>query len=135
MSRVSDLSIASRLQELASVRSWIEEQAEAAGFSKGERFELSLAATEACANVIEHAYEGRTDGRIDLHLEIEGPRFELTVRDFGTPFDVSAYQQPDLQQPHEGGYGVHLMNSLMDEVRYAGCEPGTCLTLVKHRRG
>ncbi len=128
------LVIASRFDQIAGARRWLSEHARAAGFQDKEIANLALAATEACTNVIKHAYGCQPDKSIELQLVIDEVKLVLTIRDVGVKFDLEAYQPPDLDHPHVGGYGVHIIRSLMDEVEYdTSGKLGTALTLVKYR--
>jgi serine/threonine-protein kinase RsbW len=132
---VDDLRIESRLDELARARAWVVDHAHAAGMPEQVVNELRLAVSEAVANVIEHGYHSEPHHIIDLHLAVDETRLVLTIHDDGEPFEVQAYQAPDLDQPHEGGYGVYLIQHLMDEVHYdTSAGGGTTLTLVKYHR-
>lgn len=134
MSVQSSLVIDSRVEEIGRARRWLGEHARQAGFPAKVVGGMGLALTEACANIIEHSYQGKAGGTIELHLTIDATRLVLTLRDYGRPFDLSQYKPPDLDQPHEGGYGVYLIRSLMDSVEYdSHGEQGTTLTLVKNR--
>ena len=126
--------IDSRVEEVARARRWLSDHAAAEGFSDGEVRKFALALSEACVNVIEHAYRGEAGNPIELELTIDDEALKLTIRDSGAAFDLAGYEPPDLSEPHEGGYGVFIMHSLMDEVKYdtAGHQ-GTVLTLVKRR--
>ena len=56
----------------------------------------------------------------------------MRVRDWGEYFDPASYRGRDLDDPGEGGYGVFLMSSLMDDVtREPQPDGGTLLTLIK----
>jgi len=128
------LVIKSRLDQIAKARNWIAEKAQAAGFSSDEVFALKLVVSEACTNIIRHAYEGAPEGDIILSVGIEGDKFSLTIRDFGKKFDLSQYKPPDLDRPAESGYGIYLITKLMDEVEYDTSPPrGTVLRMVKYR--
>ena len=132
----AELVIHSSPTELRRARSWLSDHARAAGFSDPDVRDLALVVSEACANVIEHAYRGEPDHPINLKLNVDDDRLELLVRDFGAPFDQASYHPPDLDEPQEGGYGVFIIRTLMDEVDYDVSEqPGTTLRLVKNRWG
>ncbi len=126
--------ISSQFEEISRVREWLGGHASAAGFSDQEVRGLKLAVSEACANVIEHAYKGEPGNPIELHLVVNEESLVLTIRDFGAKFDLEKYELPDLSEPHEGGYGVFLIRSLIDKVEYdTSNERGTMLTLTKYR--
>ena len=130
------LVIKSQPDQIARVRNWVAEKAQAAGFSTEDIFALKLAVSETCTNVIRHAYEGADDKDIVVSVGIEGDALSLTIRDFGKKFDLSSYKPPDLDTPSEGGYGIYLSRELMDEVEYDTSPPqGTVLRMVKRKGG
>ncbi len=130
----AELLLDSRLEEITRARQWLTEHASAQGFSDKEVRNLGLVVSEACANVIKHAYGGRAGNPIELRLTIDERSLTLKICDTGVKFDLEGYQPPDLSEPHEGGYGVFIIHSLMDEVEYdSSQERGTTLTLVKNR--
>lgn len=128
------LIIDSQPEALAEARDWLADRASRAGFPPDTVTDLKLALTEAVSNVMLHAYGGEPGHQIILSLVTDDQALTLTIRDFGRPFDASHYQTPDLSEPQEGGYGIFLIHSLMDEVRYdTSSGAGTTLTLVKGR--
>ena len=134
LQKENTLVIKSRPDQIARVRNWVAEKAQAAGFSTEDVFALKLAVSETCTNVIRHAYEGAADKDIVLSIGIEGDTLSLTIQDFGKKFDLSRYKSPDLDEPAEGGYGVYLIRELMDEVEYDTSSPqGTVLRMVKRK--
>ena len=133
-SDLANLVITSRIEEIDRARQWLSGHARSIGFPDQEVRQLGLVISEACANIIEHAYGGRPDGSIELRLAIDEAKLVLSIRDSGTKFDLQTYQPPDLDEARERGYGVFIIRSLMDEVTYdASGERGTVLTLVKYR--
>lgn len=133
MSMKSKLLIESRVEEVVRARRWFAGHTRAQGLSEQEIRRLGLALSEACINVIEHSYRGQPGNPIELHLTINEESLVLRIRDFGEKFDLETYEPPDLSVPHEGGYGVFLIRSVMDEVDYdTSGEHGTTLTLIKH---
>ena len=130
----AELAIESRVAEIARARAWVSEQARAAGFPDQTVSQLGLVVSEACANVIKHAYHGAPGHPIDLHLAVDDTKLVLSIRDVGAKIDLNAYEPPDLDEAHEGGYGIFIMRSLMDEMHYdTSSDRGTTLTLVKYR--
>ena len=134
MATRSELLIDSRVGEVARAREWLSDHAAAEGFSDGDVRKFGLALSEACVNVIEHAYRGEAGNPIELQLSIDDKALRLTIRDSGAAFDLDSYESPDLSEAHEGGYGVFIIRSIMDEVEYdTSGKRVTVLTLVKHR--
>jgi anti-sigma regulatory factor (Ser/Thr protein kinase) len=127
--------VPSRLDAIEPARRWLSEQAAAAGFAGATVQEVELALTEALSNVVRHAYGGRPDESIELFLTIDERALRLDVCDAGVPpFDPSTVAPPDLDNPSRGGYGLMLIDSLVDEVErdFRGGQ-GTRLSLIKHR--
>ena len=92
---------------------------------------LVSAFNEAFNNAVLHAYAGRPTGAIDVALEIAPPRVELRVADHGQSFDPRSVREPDLDALPEGGLGLYIMRSFMNEVDYHAGDPNV-LTLVKY---
>ncbi len=132
----AELVIDSRVEEVARAREWLSELARTEGFSDKDVRGLGLVVSEACVNIVEHAYRGQAGNPIELRLAINDTRLVLQILDEGKRFDLQSYSSPDLSEPQEGGYGVFLMRSIMDEVDYdTSGEGGTVLTLIKRRTG
>ncbi len=129
------LTIPSRPESIDDARRWVAARARAAGLADGSIGELELALTEALANVIEHGYEGDPSREIVLEVEVARDALAVHVRDWGRAVGPAGYAARDLDDPGEGGYGVFLMDQLMDGVtRQPQPGGGTLLTLVKRRK-
>jgi anti-sigma regulatory factor (Ser/Thr protein kinase) len=113
--------IAAEVNQLAAIRHFVEEIAEAAGFSEEATGDLILAVDEAATNVIVHAYKDRP-GNIEIEPAMQGDTLEIRVRDRGPQFDPTGVPPPDLSIPLEeralGGLGIFLMRQSVDEVSY-----------------
>jgi serine/threonine-protein kinase RsbW len=118
---------------LREARRWLSRLVLAAGFSPGAVHDLAVAFSEAAANVHRHAYGGRRDGRVALRVTIDDACAVLMLEHDGKPFDPSSYRPPDLKRASEGGYGVYLISSLVDEVSFQRTPTGGSIVLVKHR--
>jgi len=116
------LVIPSSTRHLHEVRRFVEEHAIEAGLSQSTVNAIKIAVDEACTNIIKHAYAGDSSYEVEVELSITAGRLEVCLRDEGTPFDPSRYQEPDLTRLTEkrrpGGLGVHLMRRCMDQVEY-----------------
>ncbi|MBI5933600.1 MAG: ATP-binding protein [Chloroflexi bacterium] len=127
-------------QHLDSIRDFVGETAERAGFSSKEIYSIQLAADEACSNVIEHAYEGISGGKIEVECEARDGQIVIVIHDHGKIFDMSAVRQPnlgrDLSEREVGGLGVYLIHKLMDEVSFQSSKKhGNTLTMKKRKSG
>ncbi|CAN5850354.1 hypothetical protein BH23ACT11_BH23ACT11_12300 [soil metagenome] len=126
--RSTSLTIQSQTRHLEKVRRFVGSRAEAAGLSEVDVRAVELAVDEACANTIKHAYGGREDGVVEIETEVlhhcDGSGvFAVTVRHQGDPFDPQAYEMPSLRktvsEKRRGGYGLHLIHRLVDQVQFA----------------
>lgn len=135
MAAPASISIPSATRHLARVRRFVGEQAAAAGLGERAVSELQLAVDEACSNAIRHAYCGREDGEVVVRAGLEPGRFVVVVVHGGVPFDPSRYRPPDLGEAlrgrRRGGFGVMLMNRLVDRVEYRRRGPRSEVHLVK----
>jgi serine/threonine-protein kinase RsbW len=125
---------------LDSIRDFVGEAAEQAGFSGKEVYAVQLAVDEACSNIIEHAYEGIPDGEIEIACEVEAGQVTIVIHDHGKEFDISKVRQPnfsrDLSEREVGGLGVFLIYKLMDEVHFSSSKKtGNTLTMKKRKLG
>lgn len=126
------LTITSEVERIDEARRWVSERARAAGGGEEAIADVELALTEALANVVEHAYEGRSGHEIVVSAEVQDGRLLVRVRDWGLPADPASFESRDLDDPGEGGYGIFLMAELMDRVtREQQPDGGTLLTLTK----
>ena len=99
-----------------------------------------MAADEASTNIIEHAYDGVSDGKLEIDCEIISGELKIIMRDWGKPFDPTSVPEPnlnaDLSERKIGGLGMYLMRKLMDEVSYESSpETGNTLMMVKRKEG
>ena len=70
---------------------------------------MRLAVTEACTNVVRHAYDGDDPGPIDVVVRPDGDRLDVTVSDRGCGMGRS----PDIDGP---GLGLPLIAALADSI-------------------
>jgi anti-sigma regulatory factor (Ser/Thr protein kinase) len=101
------------------LRAWLDE----AGVSEEDAHDILVACSEACANAIVHAAEPAS---ASPEFELIGSRhngeISLIVRDSGR------WRQPEPDRD-SGGFGLRLMEALMDEVEVATRETGTDVRL------
>lgn len=101
--------------------------------SQATIYNVQLAVHEACANIIDHAYDGQ-GGRINITMALnwQPPQLTIELVDTGKSFDPSAVPPTNLDEPHVRGYGLHLMKQLMDEVVYQTASNSNTWRLVKN---
>ena len=96
--------------------------------------EVQVALQEACTNAIRHAHQGDPRRRFRVELRRLDEALEILVRDTGAPFDLDAKKTPLPEALQEGGYGVRIMRSWMDEVILTRDEGGNVLRLLRRYR-
>jgi anti-sigma regulatory factor (Ser/Thr protein kinase) len=83
--------------------------------------DILLACGEVCTNVIQHAY-GAKEGPLEISLDVRDGTAEVTIRDQGCWRPSSGMH---------GGYGLPLVQELMESVELTGGPDGT---VVRMRR-
>ncbi len=81
-------------------------------------FAVKLSAHEACANIVEHAYHGKP-GRIKVEILLfpVSKKIVINLSDQGDEA-VLNYDRPNFEQPQIRGYGLYLIQQLVDKVEY-----------------
>jgi len=110
------LSLASRPENVVLVRQALRGLADIVDLDAIELNDISTALSEACNNVVAHAYP---DGPGPMDVEMQGfaDGLEVTVRDHGCGL------KPHASEPSEiGGIGIPVMLALADSVEFAGTD-------------
>lgn len=105
------LTLPARPENVALVRHVLGALAESLGLPEHVRADLKLAVTEACTNVVRHAYDDG-DGPIEVVVRpsADGDHLEVIVGDRGRGI---AGLSPDAQGP---GLGLSLISALVDKL-------------------
>jgi serine/threonine-protein kinase RsbW len=111
------------------VRDWIAAALVARNVREEIINKLLLAASEAITNCVVHGYKDTREGTVDVILGITDAEIQLVVRDYGSGLKMEQYDTPDTEKAAEGGYGIYLIRSLMDDVRLLPQSDGTELTM------
>ena len=120
--------------ELPPTLDWLEAALRAAGVAAATVGELRLIAEEGLTNVIRHGYADSARHSIEVTLEIDGSEILLVLRDDGRPFNPLAGPARDSDTPNRepgGGWGIHLIRSLVDRADYRREGNANVLRLVK----
>lgn len=126
--------ILANTNQLADVRTFIRNQVANLGFSYFEEDNIVLAVDEVCANLIQHAYAGRSDAYIDLRVIVEPGAVKVEISDNAAPFNPGDSQLPDMRQyfaeHRHHGLGILLMTRVMDVIEYRPAESGAMLNIL-----
>lgn len=103
------------------------------GFDVEALEDIKVAVAEAVTNVILHCRECR-QVQIEAEPCMESGCFVVRVSDTGRGFCEEELEKPNLQNPsEEGGLGIFIIRSLMDEVEFYS-RPGNGTVVVMKKR-
>jgi anti-sigma regulatory factor (Ser/Thr protein kinase) len=100
------------------IRATVGQLAAMIGWDESESRCITLAVDEALANVIRHAYHGRTDGRIELQIHADDDELQIRIRNTGDPPDPVRICAREVGCDKIGGLGTHIIRDVMDSVSY-----------------
>ena len=139
---VSDrIEVDAKTQNLAKVREFLHGAIKRSSLPATDVNKVVLAVDEAVANIIQHGYAGRDDGKIEVQIDADQARFTIKVLDSGLSYDTAkgAGANADLDlKAHinagsKRGLGLFIMRKVMDEVHYSSRDgQQNTLTLVKY---
>ena len=136
---MQSVQFSAKFEFLDEIRDFVGDIARAGGFGDKDVYNIQLAADEAASNIIEHAYEGVSDGVLELSCGVKANVITIILVDHGESFDPSEIPMPDLKadlsERKIGGLGIFLMRKLMDEVHYeVKPKRNNVLTMIKRKR-
>ena len=112
------LNLSSRPENVVLVRQVLRGLADTVGLDAIELNDISTAVTEACNNVVSHAYpDGEGPLEVELHASEDG--LEVVVRDHGC--GLSPQPEPAAQI---GGIGLPVMAALAESVEFVSLSGG-----------
>jgi anti-sigma regulatory factor (Ser/Thr protein kinase) len=116
-----EMILPARPSVLGGLRNTLGRWLRAAGANENELFDITLSASEAATNAIEHAY-GAREATFTIRCEQGDQQVTVTVRDIG---------RWRTTRPRGGGRGLEIMRSLLDSVKIDSDEDGTVVTMTK----
>jgi len=125
--------LTNRLDDLTQLSQWINDLANQLQISAKGVFRVELILEEAVTNIINYAYVDDEEHTIRVTLLYSDQTLTVELRDDGIPFDP--LQRPEVQLPKtleeatEGGLGIHLIRSYVDECNYQRDEDSNVLSL------
>jgi len=105
-----------------------------------ECYQMEVSVVEAVTNVIKHSYGGESGHDVEVVVKLQKEQVVIEVTDTGKPLAESdiritrdARAQFDFDRLSDGGRGLFIMGSYMDEMGYHIEDGRNTLTLVKSR--
>jgi serine/threonine-protein kinase RsbW len=109
-------------ENLDNVREFVKDAADQCGLTGFAVYAAQLAVDEAFSNIIEHAYGGECQEKIECTCLTSDKGLTIQLRDCGHPFDPTIVPEPDIEADLEdrdiGGLGLFFIRQLMDEVDF-----------------
>lgn len=131
------LTVPRQTAHLALVRQVVVAAAARLGFADDDVVKIELATDEACANAVVHGAAADGPATFELTIEAEEDDLVITLRDRAPGFsfeDEGRFElAAKLREQGQGGLGVYIMRSFMDEVTYRREGEVTVTTLRKRR--
>lgn len=114
------------------VEQFVLDVAEEVGLNENKFNNIALAVAEAISNSIKHGNKNDKNKKVFIKIEVKNDQMIVTLKDEGTGFDPNTV--PDPTRPEnilkESGRGVHIMRSLLDDLRYNFTPNGTEIILI-----
>ncbi|UJL47052.1 anti-sigma B factor RsbW [Virgibacillus sp. NKC19-16] len=119
-----EMKVPAKAEYVGVIRLSISGVASRMGFSYEDIEDLKIAVSEAITNAVTHAYENAEEGEVTLGFGVYEDRLEVMVADYGDSFKLSEVKQDigpyknteSVENLREGGFGLFLINALMDKV-------------------
>ena len=130
------LSVESKIENVRIMGIAVRAVGSAAGFDAEEAGSLELALVEALNNVVIHAYKNEPGHAVDLRITIEPKNIRFRIDYNGQGFQPEPKQMPDFDPEDistlpEGGMGLFIINTIMDEVKYECGKERNSILLTK----
>lgn len=110
------LSIPNKPEYVSVVRLTVAAIASRIGFDIEKIEDIKVAVAEACTNAITHGCERSGKGEYDISFVLTGEKITISVHDKGEGCQLESIEEPDLNKLNEGGLGIFIIKSLMDDV-------------------
>ncbi|HLI78275.1 MAG TPA: ATP-binding protein [Acidobacteriaceae bacterium] len=131
----TELHLPSSLESVSEIERAVEAMAGRAGFDEDTASNIAMVTREAAINACKHGNKYAGDKRVDVVLDRTADGIRICITDQGDGLDPDSL--PDPLDPanllRSSGRGVFLMRAIMDEVHFRQLQPGTEVTLIKHR--
>lgn len=134
------LSIDSRLENVFMIGIAVKTICDFILSDKNDSNNIELSVTEAVTNVIKHAYNSEPGHNVELTISVFNDKMVFQISDIGKSMKLNQcnsnhmcldFEPSRMETLPVGGMGLHIINSLMDEVSYQTVESKNILTLVK----
>lgn len=134
-----EMKVPAKAEYVGVVRLSISGIANRMGFTYEDIEDLKVAISEAMTNATTHAYDKREEGEVTVGFGVYENRLEMMVADHGGSFNlaevkagIGPYRQTEaIENLREGGFGLFLIDALMDKVEIKN-ESGVIVLMTKY---
>src|SRR6266571_3277039 len=111
------LTLTNQSENVLLVREMLSGVAETIELENSDLYDIRTAVTEACNNVVLHAYEGE-EGPLEVDLSASADVIEVAVRDYGIGI------RPRIRAPDDAalGIGLPLIQALVHSVEFSDAD-------------
>lgn len=135
-----ELRFPAKPQYVSVIRLMVSGLATRIGFSYDEIEDMKIAVSEAVTNVVHHAYDVDEVGEISIGCALFEDKLEIMVADYGSGFNFEEIKRnigpyvdkENIALLREGGLGLFLMETLMDEVKVTNEAAGVTVFMTKY---
>jgi serine/threonine-protein kinase RsbW len=143
MTTVITFCIESDMKKVSLVGQLIQHICKLSRFTEDDSARVELAVVEAVNNVIEHAYKMESNHTVEVICKLLEDKISVDICDVGHSLNSKSLTTPaeDKEIPvitenlPDGGWGLKLIKSIMDEVAYSSNNGVNCMTLTKKLNG
>lgn len=134
-----EMKVPAKAEYVGVVRLSISGIANRMGFTYEDIEDLKVAISEAMTNATTHAYGKSEEGEVTVGFGVYDNRLEMMVADHGGSFNlaevkdgIGPYRQTEaIENLREGGFGLFLIDALMDKVEIKN-EYGVIVLMTKY---
>ena len=127
--------IDSRKKEISMVLDELEIFFKELNIKRQNRESIIVATDEALSNIIVHSYENQERMKIEIDLELEGEELEIRIKDYGKKGEIEKKLEEKKKDIGKGmtfgGYGLVIMDFLMDELIFSDDKHANYLKMKK----
>ncbi|MEP6849602.1 MAG: ATP-binding protein [Acidobacteriota bacterium] len=136
MAKTIELKLPSRIESVDDSAVFAEKVARDWGYSDDILSAIDLAVRESVANAVKHGNKFDEQKQVEVAFTDLADGLELSVRDFGTGFDIA--EIPDPTNPENllkvNGRGILFMRTFMDEVEWEKADGGGMIVKMLKKR-
>ena len=130
----ASLTVPGELPQIPRIRHWLKGVLAARRLSANDVSDLSLAVAEICTNIVRHGYGSGGGGDIEIQVTSQEDAVHVVILDRAPPFSPDRIEVPPPDELREGGYGLALARSVVDDMRFEHAPGRNRTILVKRER-